>query len=55
MRHNQPDITITRGELLGSELLPNSNADDIMTLSLVSLQDKARRALTRIGLQPAVE
>lgn len=31
------------------------DADDVLTLSLVSLQGKAKKALARMGLQPALE
>ncbi|EAW13391.1 uncharacterized protein ACLA_054380 [Aspergillus clavatus NRRL 1] len=47
------NINITREELFGQHLLPDTNPEDILPLSMDGLRRKAKVALARMGLVPA--
>ena len=47
------DINITRGELFGTHLQPNTNPLDILPLKMSDLRDQAAQSLQLMGLRPA--
>lgn len=46
-------INITRGELFGAHLQPNTNPFDILPLRMNDLRDQASQSLQLMGLRPA--
>lgn len=53
-RDNTPlDINITRGELFGSHMQPNTNPLDVLPLKMSDLRDQAAQSLQLMGLCPA--
>lgn len=53
-RDNAPlDISITRGELFGSHIQPNTIPLDVLPLKMSDLRYQAARSLQLMGLCPA--